>query len=84
MLVGTVTSAQVEEHDVRNQGNNFARSSSFIDQDTSNQYSISSIEKVVHNVLDKNKRKCNVDIFNLPDINSFTMIKSISQTLYMI
>ena len=41
--------------------NSIAHLSSFIAQDTSNKYSISSIEKVVKYVLDKNKRKCNVN-----------------------
>ena len=82
-LTDVVTSNQVDEHEVRNQGNSIAHSSSFIAQDTSNQYSISSIEKVVKNVLDKNKRKCNVIIFNFPDFDSFDNDKNyLSDLMY--
>ena len=82
-LTDTVTSTQVDEHEVRNQGNSIAHSSSFIAQVTSNQYSISSIEKVVKNVLDKNKRKCNVIIFNFPDFDSFDNDKNyLSDLMY--
>ena len=82
-LAGTVISAQGDDHDVRNQGNSFPRSNSFIAQDTSNQYSMSSIEKVVNDVLEKNKRKCNVVIFILPDINFFDNDKkNLSDLMY--
>ena len=82
-LTDAVTSTQVDEHEVRNQGNSIVHSSSFIAQDTYNQYSISSIEKVVKNVLDKNKRKRNVIIFNFPDFDSFDNDKNyLSDLMY--
>ena len=51
--------------------------------DISNRESIFSIEHVVKNALDKEKRKCNVIIFNLHDTNSFIDDKNnLSELMY--
>ena len=42
-----------------------------------------SVERLVYNLLDKNKRMCNVIVFNMPDTDSFNDDKrNMSQLMY--
>ena len=58
------------------QNSNYGNKASTIELDTS-------VERLVNNVLDKNKRRCNVIAFNMPDTNSFNYDKrNMSQLVY--
>ena len=58
------------------QNSNYGNKASTLKLDTS-------VERLVNNVLDKNKRKCNVIVFNMPDNDSLNDDKcNLSQLMY--